>query len=134
MSEGAYSAIIYGAVEPPCIVRDAEGFWEPAAWYEAAVDEAQRGWGVCFEANYEDHLRYAGVVVAVTSPGLAMQWRALDIGSLAVPVAALSEWCREHARSGMKRAVRAWEHVGVVGAANGVQMPDGRLLVVNNWD
>lgn len=133
MGQGLYTAIVFGAIEPPCD-EETDGYWEPAAWYEAAVSEAEKRRSVRFDSSYEAEPIYKGVLLMVTDEWLAKRYGVPTFDRAVVPVDGILDWITSKANAIHDRAIAAWEDIRTAGRAAGVEVPEGRLLLVNDWD
>jgi hypothetical protein len=134
MGQGIYQAIVFGAIGPPTETTHENRYTEAADWYQAAENAAEERRNVHFDSSYEAEPFYRGVTIAVSDECLARWWKVPAFGRFVIPADDLLGWITDHALPQHDRAIAAWEDIRTAGREAGVEVPEGKLLLVSDWD
>jgi hypothetical protein len=134
MGQGIYQMIVFGAIKPPTYATDEQGYTDAAEWYQKAAFEAEKRRSVVLDSSYEAVPFYRGAVVAVSDKVLAKSWGVPCLARHVIPADDLLGWITNHALPQHDRAIAAWEDIRAAGREVGVEVPEGKLLLVSDWD
>lgn len=133
MGQGIYTAVVFGSVEPPGIqVCDSAGYWDEAEWFQTLCSRLRHVDKNAVLTGYETDTKYAGVVVACSDECLCDNWHAVDFSRRVITD--LNEWIAEKCGDKLASAKAAWDEIRATGRQHGADIPEGKILIVCDWD
>jgi len=130
MGQGHYMGVVFGAIgdthwtESPC----ENGTWDRAPWVESVVESA--GGYHRLGYSYESWTHWVGFRIADNANAYGPGLLTPDV----TPLSDFEAWLSSEFPGEIKAARDAWERLREAGKANGVDVPEGRLLVVFDYD
>jgi hypothetical protein len=135
MGQGLYSAILFGVTDDAWVpVGDEYG--EPVMWYMELESRLEKEYGVRFDNAYESEDRFRGVIVAVSDPCVVWKHPIPELPDrFAVPLDGLAaRLSGVLVPADIERAKVAWEMLRAGCRDHGVEVPEGGLIYVSDYD
>ena len=132
MGQGIYTAFVFGAIDPPIETIDDAGYHETAEWFDRLASRLRHDEKNAVLTGYETDKKFAGVVIACSDPCLVDDWHCVEFSRRVI--VNLDDWIAENCADKLVSARAAWEQIREAGRDNGVEIPEGGLLIVSDWD
>lgn len=132
MGQGHYTALIWGVTGDDCdkaYCLDEDGYSEIAPWADDAVYGHRSAY---IKTSYESNVPWLGVFVGCTDSLVSERkgGKPAELEYTAMPLASVeSVYAKQIAA-----AREAWGRFRALAAANGVELPEGQLLLVFDYD
>lgn len=128
MGQGHYTALIWGVTGDDCrkVEVEVDGYWETAEW----ADDSMFRMGI--KSTYESRVPWLGAFVGC-SDSLVSERRSKTAAELEYTAMTLASVATTY-KDEINAARQQWEAFRRLAVNNGVDLPEGQLLLVFDYD